>query len=114
MDSRLHKIGAVDHLAAGGLQLGLAGEQQGLAINGDVEHGGRVQHRRTAVGRIVAIKKLVEAIAVFPQDQGFHLISAKQARLNKHRQFTAGDVPFAVHLARLEPLHHHHLLAGLG
>ena len=114
VDGRLHKIGAVDHLAAGGLQLGLAGEQQGLAINGDVEHGGRVQHRRTAVGRIVAIKKLVEAIAVFPQDQGFHLISAEQARFNKHRQLTAGDVPLAVHLARLEPLHHHHLLAGLG
>ena len=73
-----------------------------------------MQHRRTAVGWIVAIKELVEAIAVFPQDQGFHLISAEQARSNKHRQLAAGDVPLAVHLARLQPLHHHHLLAGLG
>ena len=101
VDTGLQEIGAIDHTTAGGLQLGLAGEQQGLAINGDVENGGRVQHRRTAVGWIVAIKKLVEAIAVFAQDQAFHLGCAEEARINKYRQFTAGDIPFAVHLARL-------------
>ena len=73
-----------------------------------------MQHRRTTVGWIVAIKELVEAIAIFAQDQGFHLGCSEQACINQHRQFAAGDIPFAVHLARLEPLHHHHLLAGLG